>query len=284
MADIQAGNAVSTDNSTATPLGISGVFTGTAEEVSEYGTISVGVFADVASATDGLSIQFSTDGTNWDHIDTFTIPSSTGKIFTVGPSARYYRVVYTNGTTAQASFRLQSVFKLSAPKPSSHRIQDSISTNDDAELVKAILSGEDITTGDFVNIEADNGRLIVSQDPVAPPASTPVIINEFNSVDSTTGVDTYYTITSGDTLTIQQLSGGAEAHTSGSIIELFYDPDADLGVNLDLIETVFVNGDSQQVSVGQSFTGDGTARIVLRRRRYAANAKEMWGRWIGFEQ
>jgi hypothetical protein len=119
--------------------------------------------------------------------------------------------------------------------------------------------------------------------PGAPPAaSTPVDINIFGDVNSTSGVDTPYIITSGKTLTVQQLSGGAEAHTSGSIVELFEDPNGDLSV-LNRIETVFVNGDSQSVIVERSFVGDGTRRIILRRRRYAMNFKEIWGRWKGFE-
>jgi len=157
-------SSVSTNNSSSTPLGISGVFTGTSEEVTGIATVSIAVHSDVASATDGLSIEFSTDGINWDHIDVYTIPAATGKIFTVGPSAKFFRTVYTNGTTAQTTFRLQSILKDIAPKPSSHRINDSISTEDDAELIKAVLTGEDNTSaGTFRNVKTDDqGRLVTA--------------------------------------------------------------------------------------------------------------------------
>ena len=141
---------------------------------------------------------------------------------------------------------------------------------------------EDILTGNDLIVNAD-GSIKVNQSIAPPLTSTPIDINEFDSVSSTVGVDTYYVITNSKVLTIQGMSGGAELHTSGSIVELFYDPDADLGVNLERVETVFVNGNSESATVQRDFIGDGTKRIVLRRRRYAANAKEMWGRWRGFE-
>jgi len=283
MADIQAGNAVSTDNSTESTLGISGVFTGTSEEVSEYATVSVGVFANVASATDGLSIQFSPNGTNWDHTDVFTIPASTGKTFTVGPAARFFRIVYTNGVLAQTTFRLQTVFKVGAPKPSSHRIQDTISNDDDAELGKSVITGED-SNGIFQNISAnsDGSLNTVPTVPDTPSGSTEVIREEFSDISTTSGTDNVYTITNGTTLTITAFAAGAEDETGGSVIELFDDPNGDLSV-LNRISTLFTNGTSMQIIIAEDFDGDGTRRIVLRRRGYTANAREIFAQWRGFE-
>lgn len=143
---------VDTNNSTATPLGIGAVFTGTATETLDYALIFVSVKSDVASATDGLMIQQSSDGTNWDLEDNYTIPLATGKTFSIQPSEKYFRVVYTNGGTEQAYFRLQSIFKKTNSKPSSHRIQDMIIADDDAELVKAVLTGEN-PSGNFINFQ-----------------------------------------------------------------------------------------------------------------------------------
>ena len=52
---------ISTDNTTSTPLGIGGVFTGTWEDITNIAMIYVSMTADQASATDGLTIQFSPD-------------------------------------------------------------------------------------------------------------------------------------------------------------------------------------------------------------------------------
>ena len=74
---------VDENNSSTTPLGISGVFTGTAVEIVKDAILFVNIYSDQASATDGLSIQQSSDGSNWDHSDVFTIPAAAGKKFSI---------------------------------------------------------------------------------------------------------------------------------------------------------------------------------------------------------
>lgn len=139
-------------NSTATPLAIGGTFTGSWYNMLHFGIIYVSVYSNVASAVDGLEIQQSTDGINADHSDKFTLDAATGKNFSINPHAKYMRIVYTNGAAAQSTFRLQTIVKCTG-KSSSHRIQDSISTDDDAELAKAVITGE-TPAGNFVNFAA----------------------------------------------------------------------------------------------------------------------------------
>lgn len=151
---------ISTGNSSSDNLGVDGVFTGESLDISRCGIIFVNVFSDVASATDGLSIQQSSDGTNWDHTDVYTVPANTGKNYSINPHAQYLRVVYTNGGDAQTSFRLQTICK-SNSKPSSHRVQDVIVDDDDAELVKAVITGK--ANGSFVNVlTTEDGNLTIS--------------------------------------------------------------------------------------------------------------------------
>jgi len=133
--------AIDSNNSTSTPLGVGGVFTGLATEVLDTASVVVSVFSSHASAANGLVIEWSSDGINWDSNDTFNVPANKGKFFTFGPEARYFRVRYTNGAVSQTSFRLQVTLKPFAIKPSSHRIADSISDDDDAELSKAVITG-----------------------------------------------------------------------------------------------------------------------------------------------
>lgn len=137
--EIQA--KISTSNSTVTPLSANATYTGTSELINGYGIIYVNIFADVASATDGLVIQQSSDGVNWDHDDKYTLPANTGKNYSINPYARYLRLIYTNGGTSQNYFRLQTIFKVMG-KPTSHRVQDSIVDDDDAELIKSVLTGK----------------------------------------------------------------------------------------------------------------------------------------------
>lgn len=156
-------NTVSTGNSTTAALGSSGVFTGAWEEVTDYAQISVLLKTDQASAVDGLVFQYSSDGVNVDDDDKYTIGAGGGsKAITLPAEGKYFRVVYTNGVTAQGVFRLQATYRLVRGKPSSHNLRESLSEENDAELVKAILAGKK-PDGTFVNAIFDGqGRLIVA--------------------------------------------------------------------------------------------------------------------------
>jgi len=159
---------VDAGNSTSTPLGISGVFTGAWVEVLNHTNISVLVFADKNSATDGLVIEFSSDGVNVDDSDRFTISANAGKTYSFGVTSRYVRVKYTNDGIAQTIFRLQTLHHPFAPKPSSHRINDSIIDQDDAELVKAVITGK-MPSGAFTNVQVTtNGNLKTSLEELDP--------------------------------------------------------------------------------------------------------------------
>lgn len=150
---------ISTSNSSTATLGVGGVFTGTAEEITDIAIFYVNAYSDQASATDGLSVQQSTDGVNWDHDDVYSVPAATGKTYSFQAASKWMRIVYTNGAIAQTEFRMQTSLKSVYGKPSSHRIQDSISDDDDAELVKSVLSGQ-IAGDGFTNIGAsDSGNL-----------------------------------------------------------------------------------------------------------------------------
>lgn len=144
---------VCTDNSTSTPLAGGASFTGAWQDTLNYNCLTFGVNADQDSATDGFDIQWSPDGVIIADHDYFTIGANAGKNFTFSPARRYVRVVYTNGATPQTVFNLQTIFKKGGFKPSSHRIQDSIVNEDDAELVKAVLTGEN-PAGTFVNFQS----------------------------------------------------------------------------------------------------------------------------------
>lgn len=101
---------VSTANSSTATLTANSVFTGTSEDISGVAQINVNVFSDQASAANGLQVQFSSDGTNWDMSLSESVSAATGASFSFAPRAKFYRLVYTNGGTNQTSFRLQTIF------------------------------------------------------------------------------------------------------------------------------------------------------------------------------
>ena len=133
---------VSSANSTTTPLGISGVFTGTSEDVSNFAAINIVIFTDQASAANGLSLEWSTDGTNWDHVQTHSVLASTSFIIQAMGEGNYFRVVYTNGATGQSFFRMKIIYKTTPSLGEVQQLDEGVSDGSDAQLVRAILAGK----------------------------------------------------------------------------------------------------------------------------------------------
>lgn len=130
-------------NSSNTPLAGDATFTGEWVEGKDVAIIYVTITADEPSATDGVCIQFSTDGVNIDGSDEYTYPNEgSTKTYSFQSPTKYFRTCYTNGATINTVFRLQTVIKSVYGKPSSHRIQGAIVDEDDAELIKAVISGK----------------------------------------------------------------------------------------------------------------------------------------------
>lgn len=150
-------NVTSTANSTTANLANGAVFTGTAEDMTDYSVIQVSVFSSHASATDGLSLQQSSDATNWDITDVYTVAAATGRPYSVPVQARYYRLVYTNGGTLTTSLRIQTVFKVVGSKGSSQRPGDALSNENDFEMMLNFLMGYNGATWDRLRSDTTNG-------------------------------------------------------------------------------------------------------------------------------
>lgn len=150
-------SSVSSNNSTTATLTSGSIFTGTSDDALNYNEIRITLIASHASASDGLSIQQSSDNSNWDISDTYTIPATTGKTFVVPRQARYVRVVYTNGGTNQTSFRMQTLLNRIATASSSQRASDAYSNENDLAEVWAFNSLYNGTTWDRMRGDTTNG-------------------------------------------------------------------------------------------------------------------------------
>jgi hypothetical protein len=107
MANIQNSSFVDTVNSTSTPLNAAATFTGTARNVEQFSRIVVSCNTDKIGT---LSIEFSSDGTNWDSVSSFAIDATTPNEFSVFVVAKFMRVVLTNTDVAiQTYLRLQTL-------------------------------------------------------------------------------------------------------------------------------------------------------------------------------
>lgn len=138
--------------------------------------------------------------------------------------------------------------------------------------------------GNILDVNSDGTIGVVPTAPSAPAAATVVDQSELGNVASTTGDDLEYTITNGTVLTVQILQGSAEAETGGSVIELFEDPNGDKSVLNQIGIPLVLDGAFDEQTISTNFTGDGTRRIILRRRGFTASSREVNGRWIGFEE
>lgn len=153
-----APNDVDSNNSTTTPLGISAVFTGTGTDILNYAAVTVQLFADEDSATDGMSFQFSTDGTNWDSTHVFTLDATMpARVFQFTTHAQFFRLVYTNGGTAQTAVRIQTLLHHTTPITTIHRAVDDVSPDRSCTLVKSVLIARKAGAGDFTPINSTTG-------------------------------------------------------------------------------------------------------------------------------
>jgi hypothetical protein len=156
---------ISSNNSSTTPLISGGVFTGEADEVSEYKAIGVICHSDVDSGTDGLSFQFSPDGTNWDYKNSYSVPANSNggaPFFQIGITARYFRIVYTNGSQNQGEFRLQTILHPTATIAETLRVSNDINQESLVQLQKSVIAAN--TVEGYRDITATRqGRLKVSE-------------------------------------------------------------------------------------------------------------------------
>lgn len=194
-------NMVSSGNSSTTPLGISGVFTGTSEEVLQYSQISILLKTDKDSATLGMSLQFSNDGTNWDHSEDYTITGGTEFVHQAMTEGRYFRIVYTNGTLAQTYFRLQVIYKTIPQTSEIMGIDHIITDDDDAMIVRAVLNAKN-PGGVYGNINRTTaGNLKISIEEIdagaglATEATQADSLNNYKISNIDTSTPSYYGFT-----------------------------------------------------------------------------------------
>jgi len=158
---------IDANNTTSTPLLAGGNFTGAWTEIKDYNSINLGVFSDVASATDGLRIEYSFDGVSVHHFHLWTFPGGANGIgYQLSAEFRYFRINYTNGASPQATFLLQSNLKPTALFPSSYRASQTFTSQSQVILTKGIIVGE--TTGGgggYVSVKVNpSGALTVEAD------------------------------------------------------------------------------------------------------------------------
>lgn len=203
------GSNVDAGNSSTATLGSSATFTGTSSSALGICTIAVSVMAIGATAPPGtLIVEQSSDGTNWDIQDTYAVSggtaSPTGEFdVAINIKAQFYRVVYTNGATAQTAFRLQTLrFAVYAP-------EGNAPTQKGTQAQTFIPVQEPKDTGRVVKIYEATATASTTTDTMA--TLTP--LSAFTA--GTTG--TSFTVTAGKTFRIQTFSCTVRATAATAI-------------------------------------------------------------------
>ncbi len=142
---LSKGGFVSTNNSSTSTLTSGSVFTGTSDDVTHYSSVSVSWTSDVASADPvGLSMQFSTDNSNWDtkipvHSHENALQAAHGGEHRRAITTKYFRIVYTNGSTNQANFRLQTIYHSDNSMPLVSIMSQQLNLSQDVTLTRTTV-------------------------------------------------------------------------------------------------------------------------------------------------
>jgi hypothetical protein len=173
QATLGSADAVDAGNSTTVALTTSGVFTGTGHSTLGFATIALAIDANVQSAASGVAVQWSEDNSNFSDIDTATFDAtdvSNGQTFLFPVKRQYYRVVYTNGGTNQATFRLQTILKTGSPGGTVLDTGDSMSNAYHAQVVRNLPFGR-VSNGAGTFNDA-----VIKNPSTAPTATDPSLV------------------------------------------------------------------------------------------------------------
>lgn len=143
-------------NSTTTPLASNATFTGSWVDAIGYSHITVMAIADQVGATNGVDIQHSSDVSNVDYHSYRTMDTTSGHDFKVSIQGRYVRVVYTNGTTTQGYFRMQSILRTEEPSASIMDIDAALIGHRNGLITKSLISGKTTAGGgSYVDVKVN---------------------------------------------------------------------------------------------------------------------------------
>jgi hypothetical protein len=179
---------LSTVNSTVISLGANEVFTGEAQPVIGYTQLILSYVTDSPSAVNGISIEFSPDGVVWStkfkhtaYYNWFRRKYTENKTYIIHD--KYFRIVYTNGSSSQSFFQLQTSFQIILN-------QESIKTRLGSEYKRDVAMGLiTSTTNHIVKGTLDDGvgenEVILTKNFTWPQVARKVRIKAGGSVNDT---------------------------------------------------------------------------------------------------
>lgn len=152
------------NNSTTTALSADASYTGTMEKVIEYNYIRLVIESDVDSNLNGIELQFNNDTTTSIFektiYDNYISPGIHTRDYPI--KGRFFRLKYTNGSTAQSLLRIDTYFsknELKDLKTDSESKIKSLSNNSNSMLgVDGVYTGtgEDVSRYKFIEIHMES--------------------------------------------------------------------------------------------------------------------------------
>lgn len=152
------------DNTSLVPLGADAVFTGGWRDTTGYTGGMLVVYSDVASATDGVCIQFSEDQVSIHREIKFTysnLLSGEPRFFPL-MQGEYYRIKYTNSSSAQSIFVLRAEIFVGQAQSPLTAIASDLDGTQLASINRSVVTGQS-PSGLFENVKTDGlGRSLVT--------------------------------------------------------------------------------------------------------------------------
>ena len=156
----QSSTMNSSSGTTATMYANAG-YVGTWENCSNFTTVRVTVNTDKDSATNGMLVQFSDDGSTTKQVDSYSVTGNNGFAIAEIIRAAFFRIVYTNGAANQTSFTLKSTLSCSPPSSDAHQLGNMPDQYDLGTVTHALIIGQTTAAGGaYVNVKvAPSGAL-----------------------------------------------------------------------------------------------------------------------------
>lgn len=260
-------SVVNAGNSSTSTLTSGSTFTGTGVSILGYSRVTVQVVSDQSSATNGVSLQFSEDNTNWTDASLYTYTAggsspNNGQIYGVSARGQYFRVVYTNGGTGQTSFALQTVLHPFEAVGDLVTMSVVPNSTNHALLTKSSIVG--LTTGGgggFVDVKVNPSGALTAD--VTQATSPWIVAGGGTAGTAASGVVTVQGIAS---MTPVQVSQATAANLNATVVGTgTFAVQATLSAGTALVGKVGIDqttlGTTNNVSISGS-TGAGTSALI----------------------
>lgn len=145
-------NAISTNNSTTTPLNSGNSFTGAWEEGYIYNSLEVALLTDQTST---LQVQFSPDATNIDTTLTYSVEANLNEVHRLTITRRYFRIIITNTSASNQTF-LRCQVMLGSFQTLTSALNSSVQNDADSILTRGISEELTIASGLLIGYSTVN--------------------------------------------------------------------------------------------------------------------------------